>query len=101
MKWINTLFNTLTIVLIWSLEKYRWSTDIYWQILKSFGKSDELNKLTLNLDKTKFMVVCKGILRNNTINIKLNTIKCTITQSKKWKFWVYIFYTRDDQKWDN
>ena len=38
----------------------------YFNILKNYY---ELNKLTLNSDKTKFMIICKPNLRKDTINI--------------------------------
>ena len=56
------------------LDKY---IDKYFKILENFYN---LNKLTLNSDKTKFMVTCKPNIRCNTINRKLNTTQYVIEQ---------------------
>ena len=54
----------------------------YFNILEKFY---ELNKLTLNSDKTKFMFICKPNLRNNTNDIQLETTDYSIEQSTKVK----------------
>merc|ERR1711955_164931 len=44
-----------------------------------------INKLTLNSDKTSFMIICRANLRQYTIDIKLNTTDYIIEQAKKVK----------------
>ena len=44
-----------------------------------------LHKLTLNSDKTKFMIMCKPFSRNQTSKISLYTTQFVIEQSKKIK----------------
>ena len=54
----------------------------YFNILENYY---ELNKLTLNSDKTKFMIICKPNLRKDTINIQVKTTSYIIEQSNKVK----------------
>jgi len=62
----------------------------YFKILESFYN---INKLTLNSDKTKFMIMCKPYLQKQTYNIKLHTTQCVIEQSNKVKILgIYITY---------
>ena len=56
--------------------------DKYFHILECYY---ELNKLTLNSGKTKFLVICKPNLRPNTNTVQLNTANYTIEQTKKVK----------------
>ena len=55
--------------------------DKYLKVLESFYN---LNKLALNYDNTK-LIICKGSIRENTFDIKLNTTNYIIKQSSKVK----------------
>merc|ERR1712240_980043 len=55
------------------------------QLFKVLECYYNLNKLTLNSDKTTFMIVCKASLRTPTLHIKLNTTNFVIEQAKKVK----------------
>ena len=51
------------------------------EVLESFYN---INKLALNYDNTK-LISCKGSIRENTLDIKLNTTNYIINQSSKVK----------------
>merc|ERR1712240_340878 len=55
------------------------------QLFKVLECYYNLNKLTLNSDKTTFMIICKASLRTPTLHIKLNTTNFVIEQAKKVK----------------
>ena len=54
-------------------------------ILKILEQFYNINKLTLNQDKTKFMVICQASKRNLVNNIKLHNTNFIIEQSSKIK----------------
>ena len=46
----------------------------------------QINMLTLNQDKSKFMIICKGSIQNKANNVKLKASNYVIKQSVKVKF---------------
>ena len=76
-RYVDYSTNMLSSNNIHNLEIY---VNNYFKLLENFYN---INKLTLNQDKSKFMIVCKANMRNNCNDITMKTSNFIIQQSNK------------------